>query len=530
MPGMDGFELCMALRQDPLLAGVPIVLVSPHHADAADDELAHRVGASALLPRKADFEGIVATITAVLDRGTRGPTTSAGEPAEDLHRDHVSRARLQLERQLALNAGQARRAALQSAQLSILSGVANALTGSVDVDARLDDVLASCLDAAGITQGVLYRTGDNGGVRVSHTVGFGERERPALEQVFGHPALLARATAQSVALPVAAPPLDPAEAASFLARAGLVSALFLPLQGGGRRMGALLLGSSSPTPEPLQLDFCRAMAAHIGQALALAEAFAREQAARHAAEQASRAKTTFLSLVSHELLTPLTSIRLQIDRLERSEDVLADQRQILDTLARGEARLRDLVDTLLDYSRIESGRLEITPEPLDAAALLREVVDDLQPRAQKKGLSLQLLSSAAEPAVPFRTDRRLLRLIGSNLIDNAIKFTDAGRVEVAFATEGPRLRLIVTDTGRGIPPGETDRIFEAFEQLEKIPHKHTPGVGLGLALVKRLTEALGGKIEVSSQLGVGSRFTVSLPELAAPLALQIGPLSHAPPG
>ena len=86
----------------------------------------------------------------------------------------------------------------------------------------------------------------------------------------------------------------------------------------------------------------------------------------------------------------------------------------------------------------------------------------------------------------------------------------------------------MTDTGRGIPPEETARIFEAFEQLEKVAHKHTPGVGLGLALVKRLTEALGGKVEVWSQVGVGSRFTVSMPELSAPLALQIGALPHAP--
>ena len=330
MPGMDGFEVCMAVRQDPLLAHIPIVLVSAHYADAADDELARRVGASALLPRKADFQEIMAAIAEILDRGVTRPSPTAPERAEDLHRDHVSRARLQLERQLALNAGQAQRAALQSAQLSILSGVANALTGCVDVDAQLGDVLASCLDAAGITRGVLYRTSATDGVRVSHAVGFGEADRAGLEQVFGHPGLLARAVALSAALPVAAPPLDPDEAASFLARAGLVSAFFVPLVGGGLRLGALLLGSSSPTPEHLQLDFCRAMAAYIGQALALAEAFAREQAARQAAEEASRAKTTFLSLVSHELLTPLTSIRLQIDRLERSGDGLGDrQRQMV---------------------------------------------------------------------------------------------------------------------------------------------------------------------------------------------------------
>jgi signal transduction histidine kinase/PleD family two-component response regulator len=531
MPGMDGFELCMALRQDHLLTAVAVVLVSAHYDDTADHELARRVGASALLPRQPDFAGVADRISDILDRGPRRPASGAAEPAEDLHRDHVSRARLQLERQLALNAGQARRAALQSAQLSILSGVANALTGSIDVDAQLDEVLASCLDAAGITRAVLYRTPEGGAVRVSHTVGYGAQDRADLEQVFGHPDLLDRATTQSVALPIAAPALDPAEATHFLSRAGLVSACFIPLQGGGQRLGAVLLGSNSPALEPLQIDFCRAMTAYIGQALALAEAFAREQAARQAAEQASRAKTTFLSLVSHELLTPLTSIRLQIDRLERSDDGLAGhQLHILGQLARAEGRLHDLVDALLEHTRIESGYLEITPEPLDAVTLLREVVEDLQPRAQTKGLLLRLLDPGADPPIRLRTDRRLLRLIGSNLIDNAIKFTDAGRVEVSLTTDGSLFRLTVADTGRGIPPEDIARIFVAFEQLERIRHKHTPGVGLGLALVKRLAEVLGGTVEVSSQLGVGSRFTVSMPELAAPVALQIGLLSPpAPP-
>jgi CheY-like chemotaxis protein len=380
MPGMDGFELTMALRQDPQLAAIPIVLVSAHYADAADDELAHRVGASALLPRKADFEKIISTIVEILDH--RAGTTAAvpAQLSEHLYRDHINRARLQLERQVALNVGQAQRAALQSAQLSILSGVANALTRCTDVDAELDDVLATCLDAAGTNRGVLYRRTGEGGVRVSHAVGFADQDRKALENVFGHPALLDRTLGEAVILPVAEPPLEPGEATSFLTSAGVASACFVPLVGGGRCVGALMLGSSIPTPEQVQITFCRALGAYIGQALVLAEAFARERSAREAAEEASRAKTNFLSIVSHELLTPLTSIRLQLDRLERlgGESLGKKQLHVVSLISRGEERLRDLVSGLLEYARIESGRLEITPELVDVTALLRELINDLQ--------------------------------------------------------------------------------------------------------------------------------------------------------
>jgi signal transduction histidine kinase/CheY-like chemotaxis protein len=516
MPGMDGFELCMAVRQDPALADVPIVLASAHYADAADDELARGVGASALL-KKAEFGEILSTIVEILDHREEVPAAFAAEPTERLYRDHLSRARLQLERQLALNVGQAQRAALQSAQLSILGRVANALTSCADVDAALGDVLASCLDAAGINRGVLYRTTEGGAARVSHEVGFAEVERATLENVFGHPALLSRAVADPAVLPVTAPPLDRAEADSFLVRAGVASAFFVPLVGGGRCVGALLLGSSIPNPELVQLTFCRALGAQIGLALVLADTFTSERTAREAAEEASRAKSRFLGMVSHELLTPLTSIRLQLDRLERPgrEAALPDrERHIVGLISRAEQRLHDLVKILLEYTRLESGRLEVKAELVDVGELLRELIDDQQPRAQSKGLALALTTPLPEAAGGFRTDPRILRLIASNLVDNAVKFTDAGQVRVSLATEGDSLKLTVADTGRGIPPSEHGRIFDPFEQLEKAANKHTPGVGLGLALVKRLAEALGGRIELWSQVGEGSRFSLITPELA----------------
>ncbi len=271
MPGMDGFELCMAIRQDPLLTDIPIVLVSAHYDDPTDAKLALRVGANALASRRGTFSEVLTTIVEVLEQS-------------ELARYHVSRPRLQLERRLSLDVGEAQRVALQSAELLLLSRVVSALTQCGDVNTEIGEVLAVCLDAAGIDRGVLYRTGDPKGFCVSHVVGFGPELGREVADVFGHPDLLDRAVAESAPLSVTAPGLPSAEVATFLARAELTSALFVPLVGGGRRLGALLLGSSVPTPGDVQLPFCRSLAAHIGQALALSDVFAREQI-RHAAPE-----------------------------------------------------------------------------------------------------------------------------------------------------------------------------------------------------------------------------------------------------
>jgi signal transduction histidine kinase len=174
-------------------------------------------------------------------------------------------------------------------------------------------------------------------------------------------------------------------------------------------------------------------------------------------------------------------------------------------------RLSQMVEGLLEHSRLRSGRLALTPETFAAPELAREVVAELEPQAAQKGLALELV---AQDGVTFTSDPRIIRIVLANLVANAVKFTERGRVEVAVRRGTGTLELSVSDTGPGIPEADRGRIFEPFEQVEDSRRKHLPGVGLGLALVKQLTEALGGTVELSSQVGVGSRFTVKLPELA----------------
>ncbi len=243
-------------------------------------------------------------------------------------------------------------------------------------------------------------------------------------------------------------------------------------------------------------------------------------AARDAAQEAARAKDALLSMVSHELRTPLTTIGLQVERLLRRPEVGDHERRALTKVTAAAARLGGLVETLLDYVRVEAGRLRVEPAPLDPLALARDVVDELEPQAERKGLALSCRGAEAGPLV---SDPRLLRTAVANLVENAIKYTERGRVEVVVGRAGGGLQLEVRDTGQGIPALQQRRVFEPFEQLEGPRAKHTPGLGLGLALVQQLVRGLGGAVTLTSTPGVGSTFTVTLP---ADVACAVPPVHH----
>ncbi|MGV3721689.1 MAG: ATP-binding protein [Actinomycetota bacterium] len=246
----------------------------------------------------------------------------------------------------------------------------------------------------------------------------------------------------------------------------------------------------------------------------LETAFEAMRVARDQAEQAGQVKTNFLRLVSHELRTPLTAIMLQLQLLQRhrSGNLNTTERESLRKMTLAADRLEDLIASLLEHARIESGRLTVTHAPLDLAALVSSVVQELEPRAQLKHLELRC--DAAPNLPPVASDSRLVRLVVSNLIDNAIKFTPSGNVLVAVRQEVGVHSVAVKDTGPGIAVRDRETIFLPFEQLEAVNHKHTPGVGLGLALVRQMVDAIGGRIELESEEGQGSTFTLYLPSVS----------------
>ena len=161
---------------------------------------------------------------------------------------------------------------------------------------------------------------------------------------------------------------------------------------------------------------------------------------------------------------------------------------------------------------MDSVGLAVRPEPVDLADLAAQVVEEVRPLAERKGLAVQL--ALESPLSLLHTDGQLLKIVLANLTSNAVKFTEAGSVAVKVGRREGVYRVAVEDTGPGISESERARLFEPFETLEPLVNKHVPGMGLGLALARRLASALGARLEVESAPGVGSSFAVTLPEEA----------------
>ena len=233
--------------------------------------------------------------------------------------------------------------------------------------------------------------------------------------------------------------------------------------------------------------------------------------ARDEAQQASRAKSAFLNMASHELRAPLAQLQLQLELHRRLFHDETDDRKIkvLSGVDTALHRLSRLVNSVLEYSRIESGRLTIHPERFDVAVLVAEACSEVEREAKARGLDIGFETNDIIP--PLVSDPAMVSTVVRNLLDNAIKHTQQGKVLVTLSCVGDQIHIEVADTGPGIPTEFQSRMFEPFEHLEDVDRKHVPGVGLGLTLVRDLTERLGGSIQVITALGRGSTFTFELP-------------------
>lgn len=523
MPRMDGFELCMEVRRDPALAQLPVLLLSSQYLEESDRQLAKKIGANRFISRSPSAEELVREVTETLrENAAHRPA----EPVEMLKQEHVHRVIRQLERQISLSAGLAQRCAIQATQLSLLGGVADALSERADVGDVLREVLPVCLDAAGISRALIYLWDERSRkLRLRHAFGFAAPEPGSLEDCFGCLPLLQRTvmeTGFSLRIPSAGLPEETAR--SLLAQMGLASAHAVPLGSSGHSIGVLFTGAEVADEDRAESDplaFVRALGRQIGQAMTLAQAFAELRVAIAARDE-------FFVIASHELRTPLTALRLQVDTLQRSRArAWSPEKQDakVNVISRQVERLDALIESLLDVNRIMVGEMVLTREPVELGEVVRLAVARLpdgrapdggamvegapaSARPEDGGMRARVRVDAPLPVVGL-WDRSRLSTVVSNLLSNALKFSQNQPVEIAVRSRDGMAELEVRDHGIGFPSEDRERIFLRFERA--VPLRNYGGFGIGLWVVQQVVEAHGGRIRVASQEGEGSTFTLEIP-------------------
>jgi signal transduction histidine kinase len=288
-------------------------------------------------------------------------------------------------------------------------------------------------------------------------------------------------------------------------------AFVLPItQPGSETPAGVLIAGISPrlTLSDPYRGFCDLVAATVSNALANARAYEEERRRAEALAEIDRAKTTFFSNVSHEFRTPLTLILGPIeDALSRGTRVLegAD----LDAVHRNALRLLKLVNSVLDFARLESGRIQVSFEPTELATLTAGLADSFRPLVEGAGMQL-VIDCPALPELVY-VDRSQWEKIVLNLVSNAFKFTFGGTITVATRATECAVVLSVADTGTGIPAQELEHVFERFHRVEGARGRSFEGTGIGLALVQELAKLHGGQVTVESEEGSGATFSVTIP-------------------
>ncbi|WP_245768539.1 ATP-binding protein [Stigmatella aurantiaca] len=297
------------------------------------------------------------------------------------------------------------------------------------------------------------------------------------------------------------------------------SALLMPLASSGQAapLGVLVVGlSPNRALDEGYASFYELMASQVSVALRNARASEEERRRAEQLAELDRAKTAFFSNVSHEFRTPLTLMLGPLEDLLGAGVLPKAAAQELEVVHRNASRLLRLVNTLLDFSRLEAGRLEASFEPVDLAAYTAELASGFRSVAERAGLTLTVDCPALPE--PFYVDREMWEKVVLNLLSNAFKFTLQGTITVRLREQGGQALLEVQDTGTGIPPEDLPHLFERFYRVKGAQGRTHEGTGIGLALVQDLVRLHGGTVRVQSEAGVGSCFTVGLPGGRAHLA------------
>ena len=416
-------------------------------------------------------------------------------------------------------------------EAEMLADLAQAVNGSLDLDTVLGRVTVAAKELCGADLArIALWDAARGGMVYRYTVG---------TRVGGHDDVLLTAgkglagAVLATGRPVRTdnvlndPRLHP-DYAWMIREEGSVTVVVAPIRMGSRVEGLIYCDNRSPRPfTERDEEVLVRLADHAAIAVHNAGLYQQAERARQEAESANRAKDDFLAVLSHELRTPLTSMLGWLRLLRAGQLTPERSGQALEVVERNTRIQAQLINDLLDVSRIIAGKLQLDCYEVELAPIVEEAVESSRSDAEAKGVRLKIAQDAGGAAVlgdPLR-----LGQIVSNLVTNAVKFTPAGGdVSVRLVQEGAEAVLTVSDTGIGIEPGVLPQIFDRFRQADSTITRRHGGLGLGLAIVRHLSELHGGRVSVTSPgAGQGATFSVCLPVAVSPARGRTAPVVPA---
>jgi GAF domain-containing protein/CheY-like chemotaxis protein len=407
-------------------------------------------------------------------------------------------------------------------ELRALGEVSQALSSTLDLEAVLHTIVSRASQLAGTDACTVYEYDEGAGelhLRATHNLDeevVAELRRTPIRRGEGAAGRMA-ITHEPVQIPdIAAAGAYHGSLREILLQTGTRALLSIPLLREGHLVGGLTVNKKTPGAfSPEIVDLLKTFAAQSALAIQNARLFREIEDKSRQLEAADRHKSEFLANMSHELRTPLNAIIGYSEMLQEDAADLGAE-QFTDDLKRINAagkHLLELINAVLDLSKIEAGKMELYLESFDVAGLVRDIAAVIQPLAAKNANRLEV--RCPDDVGTMRADLTKVRQALFNLLSNACKFTDRGTISLVVAREASDghdcLMFDVSDTGIGMTPEQVSRLFEAFSQADAATTRRYGGTGLGLALSRRLCRMMGGDVTVESAAGRGSTFTIRLP-------------------
>jgi signal transduction histidine kinase len=404
-------------------------------------------------------------------------------------------------------------------ELKALGEVGQAVSSTLELETVLTSIASHAVQLSGADCGVIYEYDEDKQefhLRASHRM-----EREVVEALRATPVRLGEGVtgrAATTRTPVQVPDIlnqreeTGTRTRPMLTRLGYRSLLSVPLLREQQIMGALTVWRrESGNFEPEVVNLLQTFSTQSALAIQNARLFREIEEKGRQLEVANRHKSAFLASMSHELRTPLNAIigftRLVVRKTEGQIPEL--QKENLKKSLVSSEHLLNLINGLLDLSKIEAGRMEVFVERFKLDEVIRDAVSTVEPMLKER--RVQLRTDIGLDISALNTDREKLKQILLNLLSNAAKFTEQGEIKISACQENGSLKLVVSDTGIGMKQEALAQIFEEFRQADMSSTRRYGGTGLGLTIVKKFVNLLGGDIEVESEVGKGSKFMITLP-------------------